>query len=346
LPTEEEVRDCFICDPPDPITGEENCIVTVDMAGAELRIIAELANATTWIIAFTKGWDVHSVSTEILERDAWVAGTEPGCLYFEKDAAGEAKRQKCECKVHKKLRKNTKAINFLLCYGGGPDALADELGITVDAAKELMRQHESAFPDVWNFLYRSGEQAKRDKESRDMYGRRRSFPKPTVERAIEWILDDDERYAKLKLTEVECEANILGFKQKHLREPNKEETKKLTHRNPNEREIGWAIKSMEGSISRRGKNHRIQGTNASIAKRSMGCGFDKDGKGYLWHLLPQYGAKLLSMIHDELVLQCPKKHGEAVAQLVGDAFRRAAAEVMHKVEMKFDYHVANRWVKD
>ena len=47
------------------------------------------------------------------------------------------------------LRQKTKSINFLLCYGGGPDALADELGITVDAAKELMRLHEAAFPDVW-----------------------------------------------------------------------------------------------------------------------------------------------------------------------------------------------------
>ena len=43
LPKDDEIRACFICDPPDPITGEENCIVTVDMAGAELRIIAELS---------------------------------------------------------------------------------------------------------------------------------------------------------------------------------------------------------------------------------------------------------------------------------------------------------------
>ena len=346
LPAETEVRDCFICDPPDPITGEENCIVTVDMAGAELRIIAELANATSWITAFAKGWDVHSVSTEILEQKKWTEGTEAGCLYFKKNAEGEYERQKCECSGHKKLRKNTKAINFLLCYGGGPDALADELGITVDAAKELMRQHEAAFPDVWNFLYRSGEEAKRDKESRDMYGRRRSFPTPTPQLAREWILDDKERYDRLKLPETQCESNILGFKMKNLREPNKEELEKLTHREPNPSDIGWAMKAMMGSISRRGRNHRIQGTNASIIKRAMGCGFDSQGKAYLWHTLPLYSAKLLSMVHDELIIQCPLKNGEKVKQLVGNAFHRAAAEVMFKVEMTFDGHVADRWVKD
>src|SRR6267143_6172833 len=104
---------------------------------------------------------------------------EEDCAYFKKDSAREFERQKCKCKAHKRLRENTKAINFLLCYGGGPDALADELDITVDAAKELMKQHETAFPDVWGFLQRSGKEAERDKESRDMYGRRRSFPVPT-----------------------------------------------------------------------------------------------------------------------------------------------------------------------
>lgn len=346
LPAEEEVRDCFICDPPDPITGEENCIVTVDMAGAELRIIAELANATTWIMAFTKGWDVHSVSTEILEREKWNAGTEVGCLYFEKDSADEPKRGKCECKVHKKLRKNTKAINFLLCYGGGPDALADELGITVDAAKELMRQHEAAFPDVWNFLRLSGEEAKNNRESRDMYGRRRSFPMPTWPIAKDWIMDDDDRSEKLKLSEEQCEANILQFKMAYLKDPNKEEIYKLTHRSPTDKEIGWAMKALWGSIARRGKNHRIQGTNASIIKRAMGCGFDSQNRPYLWHTLPDYKAKLLSMVHDELIIQCPLKFGEQIKALVGDAFKRAAAEVMKKVIMEFDGHVSDRWVKE
>jgi DNA polymerase I-like protein with 3'-5' exonuclease and polymerase domains len=346
LPIEEEVRDCFICDPPDINEPDGYCIVTVDMQGCELRIIADEANATTWITAFAKGWDVHSVSTEILEREKWYAGTEVGCLYFDKNETGELKRQKCECSAHKKLRKKTKAINFLLCYGGGPDALADELDITIDEAKELMAQHEKAFPDVWNFLYRSGEEAKRDKESRDMFGRRRSFPTPTYELAEAWILDDTDRYEKLKLPEDKCAANIAGFKRAELREPNKEELRKLTHRNPNHQEIKWAMRSMLGSISRRGKNHRIQGTNASIIKRAMGCGFDAHGKPYLWHTLPQFKAKLLSMVHDELIIQCPIRFGEQVKALVGDAFRRAAAEVMKKVVMEFDGHIADRWVKE
>src|SRR5208282_2772499 len=81
LPNVDEVCACFICDPPDEnirisdcceadttlITGDTVCatcgkpcsthaeeyvLVTTDMSGAELRIIAELAQAVSWIRAF------------------------------------------------------------------------------------------------------------------------------------------------------------------------------------------------------------------------------------------------------------------------------------------------------
>jgi DNA polymerase I-like protein with 3'-5' exonuclease and polymerase domains len=404
LPKDDEVRACFICDPPNPeirvstccdsdtrLVGalyvcdkcgkvcttkdEEMCIVTADMSGAELRIIAELAQAKTWIMAFAKGQDVHSVSTEILEPQKWPAlACKGGEKWFDKEAdggkgkevilppcayyalhteesvrknplgtIGEMQRAKCKCPGHAELRQKTKSINFLLCYGGGPDALADELGITVDAAKLLMKLHEAAFPDVWGYLQRSGELAKADKQARDMYGRRRSFPTPTKEMAKEWY--ESENAEKLEIGEEAQAINLFNFKAANLREPTKEEEYKLTHRSPDYKEIQYAIRALMGSIGRRGKNHCIQGTNASIIKRAMGCGFDKDGKPYLWHTLPQYRAKIQNMVHDELVVGCPKRYAEIVAQLVGDAFKRAAAEVMHQVVMEFDYHVANRWMK-
>lgn len=372
LPKDDEVRACFICDPPNPLVqvsvccdadtylvngkytctkckeycetkDEEMCIVTCDMSGAELRIIAELANATTWIMAFNKGWDVHSVSTEILEPDKWPALKEEGCAYYELDAAGQPKRQKCKCKGHAELRQKTKSINFLLCYGGGPDALADELGITVDAAKELMRQHEAAFPDVWGYLERSGKLAKSMREARDMFGRRRSFPVPTREMARQWWIDEKEE--TLELPEADKERNIFAFKSRQLREPNKEELKTLTHRNPTEKEVDRALYALNGSTERRGKNHCIQGTNASIAKRAIGCGFDASGKPYLWHQLPQYRAKVQNFVHDELLVGCPRRYGQQVAELIADAFRRAAAEVMHSVTMESEYHIASRWQK-
>ena len=384
LPRVDEVRACFVCSPPDEsirvsnccdeladwagsdydtdgkITGkiwgkcqkcgsvglthaEEYVIVTIDMSGAELRIIAELANATSWINAFAKGHDVHSVSTEILEPEKWKAGALENCAYYAKDAEGNPKRLKCKCPQHEELRARTKAINFLLCYGGGPDALADDLGISVETAKQLMRLHEARFPDVWKYLRDSGERAQRTNQARDLYGRRRLLPAPTWESSKEYF--KEEHADRLELDEDVKNHNIFNFKAAYMREPNEKEEYSLTHREPNEYEIKQAMRGLHGSIGRRGKNHCIQGSNASIIKRAMGSGFDREGKSYLWHTLPFHQAKLLSMVHDELIIQCPKRNGEKVAHTVADAFKRAAAEVMSKVVMEADWHISNRWQK-
>jgi len=272
LPREEEVRASFICDPPDenirisvcceefadftpgPYVGtsytcpkchmpcetkaEEYCIVTVDMSGAELRIIAELAGAKSWIMAFAKGWDVHSVFTEILEPIKWPAAALPDCAYYEKDAEGNPKKQKCKCPEHKKLREATKAINFMLCYGGGPDALADELDITKDDAIKLMKKHELAFPDVWQYLKESGERAQKLQEARDLYGRRRCLPPPDWESSKEYY--KDKHADRLELDEEVQKQNIFNFMAAYLRKPDAEEKYKLTHREPNDYEIRWA----------------------------------------------------------------------------------------------------------
>ena len=343
LPQDKEVRECFIADPPDNFSPEGYDLITIDLSGAELRIIAEMAQAKSWIQAFAKGQDIHSVSTEILYPEKWPALKEEGCAYYSLNEQGEPKRKKCKCKGHSELRGQTKAVNFLLAYGGGPAALADAIGVTVEVAKELMKLHEERFPDIWSHLESSGKLAKSNREARDMYGRRRSFPVPTREMARQWWID--EREESLELSEAEKEASIFRFKSTNLREPNKEELHSLTHRNPTDKEVERAIWALNSSVERRGKNHPVQGTNASLVKRAIGCGADKDGKFYLWHLLPKYGAKLLSMIHDELIIQSPKRHSKEVAEIASDCFIRAGEEIMHSVRMESEYHIGPCWEK-
>jgi DNA polymerase-1 len=319
LPKEDEVRACFVADPPDEEEPEGYVIVTADMSGAELRIIADYSGAKTWVDAFNKGWDVHSVSTEVLYPEKWPAeAIQEGqlspdgkpltpCAYFTKD------HQKCKCPLHKELRDDTKAVNFLLCYGGGARTLAENIDCTEERASELMGIHEQKFPDVWGWLDQAGKKAVQNMEARTMFGRRRLFERPTWDKAKE--------RAKERLKE------------------------KKIDREPSTREISSALKGMYSSIERKGKNHPIQGTNADIIKRAMGCGFDKDGKPYLWHIFPTLKAKILNMVHDELVVQCPKRFGEQVKEAIGDAYARAAAEVMKKVRMDYEGHVSDRWKK-
>lgn len=343
LPKDDEVRACFIASDATEEEPEGFVLVTCDMSGAELRLIAELAQAKSWLQAFAKGHDVHSVSTEILEPLKWKEAAQPDCAYYALGDDGEPQRKKCNCSGHKILRDHTKAINFLLAYGGGPASLADQLGITVDMAKELMKLHEQKFPDIWAYLKRSGEDAQRLKEARDLYGRRRAFPEPTWEKAKELFKEDHAD--RLELDEESQDKNIFNFKSSQMREPNELEVYQLTHREPNESEVRQSMRSMYGRIGRQGKNHCIQGSNASLSKRVMSCGVDAQGKGYLWHLLPQYKARLLSFIHDEFVVECPRRYGQEVLDCIIDAIRRAGSEVLTKVTMEAEGRIASRWQK-
>jgi DNA polymerase I-like protein with 3'-5' exonuclease and polymerase domains len=350
----EEVRSCFIADPPDESirvsvccdgdtfsgTGQHVCvtcgqacetkaeeyaIITADMSGAELRLIAELAQADSWITALNKDQDVHAVGTEIMYPHEWPTLTEPGCAYFERHTedkdilvkgvlyhikAGDPKKQKCDCKGHKKKRNGNKAANFKLAYGG--KSLADDLGCTEEESQEIMHLHEQANPDVWAYLKHSGNSARATLEARSMFGRRRLFPQPTWEGAADF------------------------WRSENATEDNP---------NPTTKQVSSAFKGMFASIERRGKNHPVQASNVDIAKRAIGAGFDKDGKPYLWHQLLALKAKMLSFVHDELIVQAPKRYAQKVAELIADAFARAGAEVMTRIEMKSDYHIGPYWQK-
>lgn len=376
LPIVTEVRSCFLADPPNEDIRISNCceadtvekfnngngayvcqkcfsicethaeeyvIVTADMSGAELRILAELAKEQVWIDAFNRGEDVHAVCTEIMHAEKWPKLAVEGCAYFKLNEKGEPQRQKCKCPQHSELRNETKVPNFLLPYGGSERALAVQIKKPVSVAREILNLHKSKFPTLWKYLENSGAKARMLKKTFDMFGRRRIAVEPNWDSATELCKEIKEERLRLPLEE--AQKNLETFIAARNRRPNKDEAWILKHRNPNPKEVGQTIQMMMGSIEREGKNHCIQATNATIAKKAMGAGYDKEGKPYLWHLLPLYRAHLVKFVHDELVIQCPKQYGKKIAELVGDAFKRAAAEKMKLVVMEFDYNIAAYWKK-
>jgi DNA polymerase I-like protein with 3'-5' exonuclease and polymerase domains len=169
IPRESVYRLCFVA-------GVGMLLVTVDMSGAELRILAELSGEPIWLEAFKRGWDVHSVCAEIIFGKEWEEGAEDGCAF-------KAKHEKCKCKKHKKLREVAKTLNFGLAYGMGPQKLADAVGITFEEAVVVFELFKRSFPTVFNYLERSGKDAATILEARDMTGGRRKWRRPTWEDA-------------------------------------------------------------------------------------------------------------------------------------------------------------------
>lgn len=326
---------------------EEYVIITCDMSGAELRIIAEESGSKQWTEALKNGWDLHSCGTETLYPDEWPAADQSGetiikdgkeivlppCAYYNKvyvpQLGREEDHQKCKCPKHLKLRDENKATNFLLAYGGGPEALGDAIGKSEDDASVLMKKHEAANPEVWAYLQQSGEQAKKDMESRSRCGRLRRFKRPTRpdarEKAKERMFESLKKKNKLTLGD--------GTKLK------------LEDMFPENWQINSALKGMYGSIERRGKNFKIQSLNKSIAALAFGAGFDPEGTPYLWHYLPEIQGKIKNFVHDENVMQTPKRFAKRGLEIVQDCIKRAGAEFLTQVEMESEGRIEPFWKK-
>lgn len=350
IPLKDQGFYCVECQKLVDTVEEEYVLITADMSGAELRILAEEANDPVWISAFQRGEDVHSVCTEMVEGEArWKALALPDCAYFKLKPDGTPQRQKCKCPEHNAIRDGMKPTNFGIPYGIGPGSLSKQIHKTEEETIRLLNQHEKFFPKIWEYVKQSGLRAKTTFKAFDMFGRRRLFPKPTWESAK--FKAKEDRDEKLMYPDAVCEKNVADFVALKGRKPDGKsgevdsELWSLTHREPSDKEIANAFKRIGGSIERQGKNHPIQGANATIAKVAMGCGFTAGGTPFLWHSFPKYKARLVKFVHDELVVRAPKCHAQAVAKLIGDAFKNAAAIKMKQVVMEFDYNIASYWKK-
>jgi DNA polymerase-1 len=220
-----------------------------------------------------------------------------------------AKKLKCSCEAHKKFREWLKSVNFGIAYGMTARRLAIELSITEAEATELLTAFYRTFPTLVAYLEKSGKQAVSRLESRTLAMRRRLYRKPTWE-----------------------QARVSA-------------TKKLK-REPNQKEIAKQYKAIFAAIEREGKNTPIQGSNADFVKLAIGCGFDENGKPYLWHLLePVFDGLLVNMVHDETVSEVPDEKAEAAFPVITECMSRAAEEFVKSVPMPAEGHIDTKWQK-
>lgn len=102
-------RNCFYCE-------EGWSFVDGDYISQELVIIAYISKDPVWMECIEKGWDLHSVCSELVYKEKWKNAAEPNCAYYHMtvDSSGRVMpaKQKCKCQKHKSLRYDCKTINF------------------------------------------------------------------------------------------------------------------------------------------------------------------------------------------------------------------------------------------
>jgi DNA polymerase I-like protein with 3'-5' exonuclease and polymerase domains len=87
---------------------------------------------------------------------------------------------------------------------------------------------------------------------------------------------------------------------------------------------------------RNGKNTPIQGTSADILKRALKL---------LKEELSETNAKVVNIIHDEIVVEADADEADAVAAKVERVMCAAGEEYLKTVPVKVETEVADEWVK-
>lgn len=90
------------------------------------------------------------------------------------------------------------------------------------------------------------------------------------------------------------------------------------------------------SARRYGINMPIQGTSADILKRSLRL---------LHNQIRGTSARLVNIVHDEVIVECTADEADTTAATLENAMRTAGQEYVNKVPVKVDVHIAEEWAK-
>ena len=90
------------------------------------------------------------------------------------------------------------------------------------------------------------------------------------------------------------------------------------------------------SAQRNGKNMPIQGTSADILKRALRLLHDE---------IRGTSAKLVNIVHDEIILECNAAEAESMSARLESAMIAAGQEYISIVPVKVDTAIADDWCK-
>lgn len=95
-------------------------------------------------------------------------------------------------------------------------------------------------------------------------------------------------------------------------------------------------RSSIGAAQRYAKNMPIQGTSADILKRALRLLHDD---------IRESSAKLVNIVHDEIVVECDAAQAAEIAKTLESAMLRAGEQFVAKVPIKIDVHISDEWTK-
>ncbi len=117
----EEIRKCFVA-------PAGRTLISVDYSQIQLRLLADVANITTFRDTFNSGADIHEQTARKIFN---LPHTDP---------------------VPKELRRAAKTVNFSIIYGISSFGLASQLGLSRAAAGEIIKTYLAGLPEIKEYI--------------------------------------------------------------------------------------------------------------------------------------------------------------------------------------------------
>jgi len=141
----EEIRKCFIAPP-------GRVLISVDYSQIQLRLLADVAGIKTFTETFIRGDDIHEQTARTIFN---IASNAP---------------------VPRDLRRAAKTVNFSIIYGISSFGLANQLGITRDAARQIIDAYMAGLPEIAEYINQTHDFATKNAAVITPWGRRIELP--------------------------------------------------------------------------------------------------------------------------------------------------------------------------
>lgn len=321
LPNTKDYRGCFK-------TTEDNWIVNNDYSSQESRVLADKSGDTSMVNFFKVGDkffgdDFHAfTATKVFK----VKESNPDLVVPPKELPNGEKNPDFT-EEDGDRRNYAKTVNFGLAYGKEAKGFADDFGTTEEEAEDFLMVYMNTFPALKEFFKRQ----------------RRS----ATENGMIFIDDVTDRrwfcpYFK-ELEELFDEISShypAGYMEGRsgMTKTEKEEFKKQLYEDyPHLPKMWKDYFRLYSSLERAGLNYPIQGTASSQIKTSL---------IYLRNHLIDHNVtdfKVINVIHDEILGECPKEVGEKYGKLLEECMVRGGNVFVKNKIMAADYVLSEVW---
>lgn len=332
--------------------SEGYIMMSSDYSQQEIRVLAHCSGDEEMINAYKNNKDLYAIMAAKVYNKPY-----EDCLEFYPEGTKliiDGKEIICKKKEHtnkegKKRRSSCKSLVLGIMYGRGQASIAEQIGSTLEEAKDLIDTFYKEFPNVRNWMTRVENSCSINGYVDTLAGRRRELPDALLE---EYEFKNKggrpKDFNPLSFMSPET-ANELDYTVD-------EETKNY-YINKLKKAYGWKAKEdvineakaegieikdnsqYKAKAMRQAVNTTIQGSSADMSKLAMlYCAQNEE--------LTRLGFRMLFPVHDEIIAEAPKETAKRCGELMSEMMVKAAAKLCPSVPFKCDVEFLERWGGD